>query len=119
MRIGLLDCALELAPPPPPLSLPPHAASSMAAAATVGANHPSLLIALLLTPLQTFAAIDCDRSGRSRGLSSANAAPWWIRGKRTWARAAPDVPRPPRRRGVLAGGRPPMRRSRDAGCGPS
>src|SRR3954447_27091358 len=73
MRIGLLDCAVELAPPPPPWSLPPHAASSMAAAATVGANQPSLLIALLLTPLQTFAAIDCDRSGRSRVLSSVNA----------------------------------------------
>src|SRR3954465_15672765 len=73
MRIGLLDCAVELDPPPPPLAVPRHAASSMAAAATVGANQPSLLIALLLTPLQTFAAIDCDRSGRSRVLSSANA----------------------------------------------
>src|SRR3954463_13484846 len=59
--------------PPPPLLLPPHAATSMAAATSAGAHHRSLLILLLLTPLQTFAAIDCDRSGRRGGLSSATA----------------------------------------------
>src|SRR4051794_41719155 len=74
MRIGLLDAWSEPPPPPPPLSLPPQAATSMAAAVSTGANHRSLLIALLLlTPFQTFAAIDCDRSGRSAGLSSARA----------------------------------------------
>src|SRR3954470_23829888 len=69
MRIGWRACAFVL---PPPLSLPPQPATNMAAAASVGANHRNVLIALLLTPLQTFAAIDCDRSGRSAVLSSAN-----------------------------------------------
>src|SRR4051812_30012774 len=73
MRIGLLDACVELDPPPPPLSLPPQPAASSAAAASAGAHHRSLLIPLLLTPLQTFAAIDCDRSGRCLVLSSANA----------------------------------------------
>src|SRR3954453_20916701 len=73
MLIGLLAPVSALPPPPPPVSLPPQPAASMAAAASAGATHRSLLIALLLTPLQTFAAIDCDRSGRSGVLSSANA----------------------------------------------
>src|SRR5690349_2142801 len=67
MRIGLL----ESPPPPPPLSLPPQPATNSAAAARAGAHHRSLLIPLLLTPLQTFAAIDCDGSRPSAVLSSA------------------------------------------------
>src|SRR3954454_1116925 len=72
MRIGLLDARSELEPPPPLLPLPPQPAASRAAAASAGAHHRSLLIPLLLTPLQTFAAIDCDRSRRCGGLSSLN-----------------------------------------------
>src|SRR4051794_33471333 len=76
MRIGLLDEVFP-PPPPPPLSLPPHAATSSAVAASAGAHHRSLLIHLLLSPLQTFAAIDCDRSSRGAGLSRRNPlSPW-------------------------------------------
>src|SRR3954469_9240854 len=105
MRIGLLDAWLVL-PPPPPL-LPPHAATTRDAVATsAGALHRSLLIALLLHPLQTFAAIDCDRSLRGAGLSSANAshrgAPVDPRGtnvgvRRTCGAVAPSPPRRSRR----------------------
>src|SRR3954465_14368653 len=74
MRIGLLHPRSGPPPPPPPLSLPPQAATSMAAAVSTGANHRNVLMrSPPLTPLQTIAANDCDRSGRSAGLSSANA----------------------------------------------
>src|SRR3982751_17147 len=107
MRIGLLDARLVL-PPPPPL-LPPHAATTSDAVATsAGALHRSLLIALLLRPLQTFAAIDCDRRRQGAGLSSATrltGAPRSTRGARTSGPAGRERGAQPalRRAGPVAG----------------
>src|SRR3954454_311884 len=68
--IGALFAVLVL-PPPPPL-LPPQPATTSAVAASPGASQRSLLIGPPPDPLQTFAEIDCDRSRRPAGFSSAN-----------------------------------------------